>query len=226
MNFVTKLRAVTLGAAHDLLDKAVDLNSPSVVRQYVRDLEAALDKLKSESAIQDGTLRTQLREQSDLQSSIESDKATISKLLASTDPTGKALATAKANLVITKQQHLAEIADAITNQQNVAIGMKNAVISLESKHDQMVARVRELERLDRESKAKESAASAITNAGRIISDIDSPSVDDLADRMHRRNDVASAKFDQAVGGLHTEEPNSDDVAALLASLAPVETAAK
>lgn len=220
MGFLNKVRAVTLGAAHDLLDKTIDMNSPSVLRQYVRDLEAAIDKMKSESAVQDGQLRTMQREQSDLQAKVETDKATITKLLASADANAKAIAQSKAAIVLRDQQHLSEIAGNILSQQNIATSMKQAVTSLETKHETMVSRVRELERLDRDTKAKESAASAISNAGKIAGDIDNPSIDDLQDRMHRRNDVASAKFDQAMGGIETETPDNADVEALLASLRP------
>lgn len=226
MSFLNKVRTLTLGAAHDLLDKAIDLNSPSAVRQSVRDMEAAITELKSNAAIQDGNLRTQIREQSELTATVAADKATIAKLLTSTDATAPAIAKAKANLVIQNQKHLSDMSDSITSQQNIATQMKATVVGLEAKHDQMVSRVHELERLDRDTKAKESAASAINAAGSVAGNIDSVSVDDLADRMRRRNDVASAQFDQAAGSINTDAPDSDDVNALLASLAPQTAVAK
>lgn len=226
MSLLNKVRTLTLGATHDLIDKTIDLNNPSAVRQTVRDLESKITELKSNAAIQDGNLRTQIREQSELSARVETDKATITKLMASTDPNAVAIYKSKANLVLQNQKHLADMSDSITSQQNIATQMKATVVGLEAKHDQMVSRVHELERLDRDTKAKESAASAITAAGSVAGNIDSISVDDLADRMRRRNDVASAQFDQAAGSINTDTPDSDDVNALLASLAPQTTVAK
>ena len=64
--FLQKLRIVTLGAAHDLLDREIDMNSPSALRQYVRDLEDAIGKMNSELAVQEGGVRTLNREYGDL----------------------------------------------------------------------------------------------------------------------------------------------------------------
>jgi hypothetical protein len=93
-----------------------------------------------------------------------------------------------------------------------------AVTRLNAKHDQMVSRVRELERIDRDSKAKESTASALNAAGSILGGVGSQSVDDLEDRMRRRNDVASAKFDQSMATIPEDTSNKEEVDAMLASL--------
>jgi phage shock protein A len=226
MGFMSKVRALTLGATHDLLDATIDLNSPSAVRQMVRDVEAALDKMKSEAAIQDGQLRTSQREKGDLETKIAAAKATITKLLASTNPKAPEVAKTTAAGVLHDQNRLGELTSLIASQQASADSMAQAVTALEAKHEQMVNRVRDLERLDRDTKAKESAAVAISNAGRVAGFADGPSIDDLQDRMSRRNDVASARFDQSMGSLHTETPDSSDVDALLESLKPAQAVAK
>lgn len=219
-SFLSKLRAVTLGAAHDLLDKTIDLNSPSVVRQYVRDLEGAIDKLQTEQAIQAGGLRTLQRERGEVAISIENDKATIQKLQ---EKNATDLARNKAKIVLQNQQRLKDLDTNISNQQQTVDSLSQAVTALNAKHGQMVIKVHDLERLDRDSKAKESAASAINNAGKIAGNADSASIDDLTDRMERRHDVADAKFGQAMGNFHVDDVSgvdSDDVDALMAELAP------
>ena len=225
MDFLNKLRAVTLGTMHDLLDKTVDMNSPSVLRQYVRDLEVAIDKMRSDAAVQDGQLRTMKREATELEGSIATDKAVSAKLLASSDPTAPQLAENKAKVVLQNQQRLTALQGDIVTQANVSSNMQSAVAALDGKHALIMTRLRELERLDRDSKTKEQAADAIAQAGKLVSAVGSDSVDDLTDRMRRRHDVADARFDSAVGSLHTDEAaTSDDVAALLASLKPVPVA--
>ena len=216
MSFLQKLRAVTLGTAHDLLDKAVDMNSPSILRQYIRDLEDALGKMNSEVAIQNGQLRTMKRERDDLSHVIDTDKATAKSLLASQPDRARS----KAELVVVNQKHLDQMDIDIQNQQKTAEDLAGAVEKLQAKHDQMLSRVRELERIDRDSKTKEATAAALSNAGSLANSVSSRSVDDVEDRMRRRNDVASAKFDQAMSSMPDEHPaDSAEVDALMADLA-------
>jgi len=219
MSLFEKLRIVTLGNLHDLLDKTIDLNSPSALRQYVRDLEEATNKLNTEAAVQTGQLRTMTREHDDLVSKIEQQKAVVAQLLKSTEPNAAELARGKAQLILTEQKQVDSLSQNLVTQKKTADDLAGAVIRLQNKHNEMVARVRELERIDRDSKAKEQAAHAIQNAGSILGTADTNSVDDLQERMLRRNDVANASFDQAMSSVQAEpETNSGDVDALLASL--------
>jgi phage shock protein A len=219
MSIFAKARLVVLGSANDLLDKVIDLNSPSAVRQQVRDLEDAINKLATDVAVQDGALRTMTREKVELSSKIDTQKATVAQLLKSTDSNAAALARDKAQLILTEQSQLTSLTDQITTQTTTVATMKTTVQRLQAKHDQLVVRVHELERLDRDSKSKEQAASAIKSAGAMLGSVDTGSIDNLTARMQARNDVASAKFDSAVGTLTPEpETNSADVDALLASL--------
>lgn len=218
--FLSKLRVVTLGTAHDLLNQVIDSNSPSAMRQYVRDLESAIDKLKTEAATQDGQIRILNREKSELDSKIATDKQTISKLMVSTQPNAKEIAKGKAAVVIQNQKQSDQYVQDIQVQTEAAAKLNATIVTLDNKHTLMVSRVRELERLDRDSKAKESAASALKNAGSLIDSGNDISIDDVENKMRSRNDVASAKFDQALGGIQTDTTDSDDVNALLESLTP------
>jgi phage shock protein A len=214
-----KLRVVTLGAAHDLLDKAIDLDSPSAIRQYVRDLEEALDRMRNEAAVQAGGIRTLEREIGDLQSKIETGKQTIIKLR---EGGHDDLARPKAAMVVTQQRTLESDQNNLTGMKNGLASLDAAITQVDSKHQDMVARVRELERMDRDTKAKEQTASALHAAGRLVSGGADMSVDDVQKRMQERNDVATEKFNRAMGSVQTTE-DPDTTAAvddLLDSLAP------
>lgn len=217
-SFIQKLRTITLGTAHDLLDKAIDLNSPSALRQYVRDLEDALDKLKNEAAIQAGSIRTLTREQGDLKTRIASDTQLASKYLTS-NPT---LARVKASDAVTAQKELDSNIQQLTVQTTVSQKLDTAVAQLDNKHTEMVSNVRRLESLDRQTKAQEQAASSLTSAGKTLSGGSGISIDDLESKIQARNDVASEKFDRAMGGVATtEDPtHASAVDELLASLTP------
>lgn len=204
-SFLQKLRVVTLGSVHDLLDKTIDMNSPSALRQYTRDLEDALDRMKNEAAIQAGTVRTMEREHGDLEHQIEVKKAAITKLLSASKDNMPARL--RATEVVTLQSRLTALGATLMAQRLTSTNLDAATAKLEAKHADVVARVRELERIDRDSKAKESAASAMTQAGKLIASGSEISIDDIETKMRARNDVASEKFDRAMK--NTDIPNED-----------------
>jgi phage shock protein A len=216
--FISKLRTLTLGTAHDLLSKAIDLNSPTMVRQYVRDLEDAIGKLKAEAATEDGSIRTVTRQRQDLDVKIKADKETIAKLIANGS---QDLARGKAAVTVQDQKRSDSLAQSIQDQQASLAKLTSTISNIEQKHELMSSRVRELERLDRDSKAKEQASKAINSVASLVNSGADISIDDVAEKMRSRNDVANAKFDQAIGGIPTPEDHSEDVDALLNSLTPV-----
>ena len=220
-SFMGKLRVVTLGAVHDLLDKAIDMNSPSALRQYVRDLEDALDKMRNEAAVQAGGVRTLKRETEEIQKTIAKNKNHISTLLAE----GKNdLARVTGQTVISLQKDVDRRTTDLENQEKSAQALDAAVEKLEEKHRQMVNQLRELERLDRDTKGKEQTAKALTAAESLLGNGADISVDDIAGKMRARNDVASEKFDRAMGSINestaVDDETAADVDALLASLKP------
>lgn len=222
MSIFHQISTLVKGTAHDILDRAVDMNSPTMLRQYVRDLETAIGETQSESAIADGHLRTLKREKSELEVKIANSKATIAHLQVSTDPNGPTLARSMAVVVLSDQKRVDQMAADVTSQEQALGQIKAAVANLQSKHDLMVSQVQSLEGMDRDSKAKEHAAAALQNAASLAGGPTSASIDNLQRRMAERHDVASAKFDQAMGALPpNEEADSSDVDALLASLTPI-----
>lgn len=219
--FVAKLRAVTLGTVHDLLDKAIDMNSPSVLRQYVRDLEDAQDKLSTLAAEQAGGVRTYVREISELDAKIDVGKKTITKLLATGHPD---LAKIKGSEVLALQDQRKDKAAALDAQRTTSQRLDEAVSKLNGKHATMVVQLRQLESLDRDTKAKEQAGRTLQMAGRLVSGGADVSVDDISSKMRARNDVASEKFSRAMGDVTVPENPEENAAVddLLKELAPQE----
>ena len=89
----------------------------------------------------------------------------------------------------------------ITSTQQSSQALNEAVSTLQTKYQNMVEQLQRLEAMDTAAKAKESAAQAIRNAGRMASAGGTVSVDDISDRIQRRSDVADAKFQQAMGDM-------------------------
>jgi phage shock protein A len=216
--FLQKLRIITLGAANDLLSKEINMRSPSALRQYVRDLEEGLSKMKSEAATQDGAITRLNREHGDLATRINTIKTSIQADITA----GRAdVARQRATLVVTLQQQLDHNAADLENQKKICSNFNAAVASMELKHTQMLAKLRELESLDRQTKAQEQSASALS-AINSLTGVDI-SVDDIESNMRARNDVATAKFNRAMDDASASQENpetTDAVDNLLASLTP------
>jgi phage shock protein A len=218
-SFMQKLRVVMLGAAHDLLDKTIDLNSPSALRQYVRDLEDALSKMKSEAAIQAGAIRTLTREHDDFVTSIKAKKDSIQ---ADINAGNQTRARQTATIVVTLQNQLERNEKDLASQKVASTSLDSAVELLELKHTDIVLRVRELERIDRTSKAKEQSAESLNAATKLSSMGSSISIDDIESKVRSRGDVADEQFSRAMldTNITQDQSMTQAVDDLLSSMRP------
>lgn len=216
--FLRTLRTVTLGAAHDVLDKTIDLNSPSALRQYVRDLEDALGHMQDEAAKQEGFVRNLIRQRDDMQHGVDQMKATIAQCLAAVPPKKEA-AEIRAREVVSQERFLKDVGPKIEQQQHALSELNDAVAKIKAKHTECLEKVRDLERMDQTTKAQESAARAVNAAGEALQN--GVDIDSIQTRMQQRSDVAGARFDRAMENLGPENhEDQGSVDELLAALAP------
>lgn len=222
MSLLGQARAFTLGNLHELMDKAIDINSPVVLKQYVRDLETAIDQLKTQAAIQAGGVRTVTREIGDLQQSIDMKTKAIKTRLAqggidTTDVTIRAWGLQVTNWQkdLTQKQTVE-----LPEKQKVAASLDAAVAKLEAKHTEMVSNVRRLSSLAETTKAKSHATAALEQAGKLSSGADGVSIDNLQSRIQAQADVADEKFDRQMNSDAYAESDEQkaDVDGFLASL--------
>jgi phage shock protein A len=199
-----KARIAALSAAHALLDKIVDLNSIGAVKQYVRDLESALEDLEDATAAATGHVRTVKRDAEQLKAQIKELNQNIDFILSDNKPENDHLATPMEARLIGLEQRLSTKDEEITTGQKTAQALSEATSTLRTRYQTMVQQVQRLEAMDRATKAKESAVSAIRQAGKITSAGSDVSVDAVADRIQRRADVADAKFEQAFGEMNND----------------------
>lgn len=220
--FAQKLRTVTLGTVHDLLDKAIDLNSPSALRQHVRDIEHALDKMRDNAAVQAGQVRTLDREIGDTRSRVATDKAVIERILEGQSPVKEELARAKAIAVIRLEKQASDLEDQAQLQRQTSTAIDQAVADLAARHEKSIARLRDLERLDRDSKAKEQAAHSLRSAEAMLTGGAEIGVDDIERKVRARNDVANEALQRALGSLSptVDEGMASAVDDLLSELRP------
>lgn len=194
-----KARLVVLSTAHSLLDKAVDLNSIQAVRQYVRDLEEALEDLESAAASAAGHVRTVTRQHEKLQTQVSELSENIDFIVSNKDESDNHLALKLEVRLGNLQNELKSVEAELSSANQTAQALNEATSRLRTKHESTVGQLRRLEALDRTAKAKEGAADALRAVGRVSGA--EVSVDDVTERIQSRADVADEKFARAMGGL-------------------------
>jgi phage shock protein A len=194
-----KARVAALSSAHALLDKIIDLNSVGAVKQYVRDLENALEDLEDAAATEAGHLRTVQRDSVQIQSQMKELNQNIDFILSDNNPANDHLAKPLEARLIGLEQRNSAKNEEMQSTQKSSQALGEAVSTLQVKYQSMVEQLQRLEAMDTAAKAKENAVEAMRNVGRITSAGGNVSVDAVADRIQRRSDVADAKFEQAMG---------------------------
>lgn len=199
-----KARVAALSTAHALLDKIVDMNSIGAVKQYVRDLENALEDLEDAAAIAAGHVRTVQRDAETLRFQIKELNQNIDFILSDNNPANDHLAKPLEARLIGLEQRLTTKDDEMATGQKSAQALGEAVSALRARYQNMVEQMQRLEAMDRAARAKESAAQAMRQAGRLASAGGDVSIDAVADRIQRRADVADAKFERALGDMSSQ----------------------
>jgi phage shock protein A len=94
MSLFSKIHTVVTAYSHELVDKIIDTNSIPVVKQYVRDLEDALSRLKHEAAVAAARVTTLSQELITEKNNVAIDIARAKSYLAKGDEkTARAVAT-------------------------------------------------------------------------------------------------------------------------------------
>ncbi len=194
-----KARIAVLSAAHALMDKIVDLNSVGAVKQYIRDLEGALEDLEDSSAAAAGHLRGLGRDNEQIKSQIKELNQNIDFILSDNKPENDYLATPLEARLIGLEEKIKSKDEELAAAHKTSQALVEAVTALRTKHQNMVQQIERLEAMDRATKAKEAAAAAIKQAGAIASTGGDISIDAVTERMQKRADVADARFERALG---------------------------
>lgn len=200
-SLLQKVRVGLLTAAHGLVDAVIDMNSVGAVRQFIRDLEGSLDQLREATAEAIAYTRSLAREQSQLRAQIEELDGNIELILTDGNPDNDHLTTAMETKLMGLEARRDQLNEESMSADTTANQLQGAVAQLEARHTAMVNQLQQLQALDRASKARELAAATMTKASRAMSAGADASVDDVADKIRRRADVAGVKFEQAMGDL-------------------------
>jgi len=182
----------------------VDLNSIGAVKQYFRDLENALEDLEDATAIAAGHLRTLQRDDEQINYQIKELNQNIDFILSDNKPDNDYLAPPLEARLIGLEPRASTKAQESDAGQKTARALSEAASTLRTRYHNMVQQVQRLEAMDMATKAKENAAKAIKEAGKIATTGSNVSIDAVSDRKQRRADVADAMFERALGEMNDE----------------------
>jgi phage shock protein A len=219
VSLFSRIRVVTLAYSNNLLDKVVDMNSIPVVKQYIRDLEDAIDKTNHESAVAAANVSV-------LQHQIDVTTATIALdtkraqayLTKNDEPNARLVAGRIHDSQLLLDSFKEQIGQATSNAQQ----LDSALEKMRSKHSEMMNQMRILESQDGQARSLASATKSLKAASALTENDISGSVDNLAQKIHQRSAVANEEFNRAVGAFDTPPDPLKDAAVndILAKLKP------
>lgn len=206
---VEKVRVLSLAEVHGLLDKVIDLNSPKVLREYVREIEQALDSLHVAAADATAATRPLVRRKSQAETEKTNLEQIIRKVQQGTDANKDETAKKYAVQLVAVNRRVQTLADALQRQTETAQQLDEAVKRLDQRHKDMVARLSEVEVLDQSTVAKMAASKALTGASKAFSMAADASVDSVTQHVQDRADRADVRFEQAMSD--TDPGNDPEV---------------
>ena len=220
-SFMSKLHTLVMAHAHQAVDEAIDMDSIPVLTQKVREFEQNIDTTKHLAAVAAANITTLNTQQDALQKLIDDGKA---RAKAWKDK-GDAISLGYAKDEVTKV--IAHQAELVALQAQIDVAKKNST-ALDSAKDKMVAQHQEVFSRLQILKSKSASADAITKANANLKQIknfssngiDGQSVDNIAQRIEARSDVANEEFNRTIADLSSPPDPLKDKAAddMLASL--------
>lgn len=199
MKILEKIGLVVNSNIHELLDAVIDLNSPAVIKEQVRRLERATDAIGTQVAVATGQVNVIDNEISQIEKSLATLQVRIDKILSDDDDTNDVNAVPMQVQATSLEKRLAGKKEERTTAAATAKSLRDTQVKVKAKLSALTARISELERLNKATKAKEAAANVLKNA-KDLSNIDaSMSVDNFERDLRARAATADARLNEALG---------------------------
>jgi phage shock protein A len=216
-----KTSDLVLGNLHSLLDAAIDLNSIPVCEQQIRRLnDKCADVRRSASAARADVAMAQSA-LAGLEHQIEENTANAQLLLDDGDPSNDGDAQTLMEQVVTLTEQLDEKKADLEQAQKVCTGLETASKRLSAKATELTANVNKLKSAERRAKSNAGAASALRDAGEMLSS-GGPNLDNVAARIARKDAVASQELTDALASTAAPTPmasvTTSKAAALIAQM--------
>ena len=212
-SIIEKIRVFVKAKAHRLLDAAIDMDSPEVLKQYIREYEEALSEMDSARATAKADVNIAVRDVAALEKQVKDTTRDIETLLGDNDPNNDHFALDLENRVMGFEQDLQVQQETLAALRQASTSLEDVGARMRTKHREMTKALTRLSGMDRAAKAQEGAAAALKAAGSVASGVDATtSVDNLQKRIERRLEVAQETLKQQAGATFGADGASEAVA--------------
>lgn len=187
---------------HNILDRAIG-SDPGAVKVYIRDLEDAIRDTNIAAAQAKAELIIAKQDIAGINAVIKKTNEQADLLLGDSDSSNDHFVgdTLEPKL-IKLEAEVKEKTETLDGLQKAADALSQVVGKMTAKCSEMKGQLSTLEAKARAAAAKNKAADAIEAAGSISNSVDaSASVDSIAARIRREDEVASQRLDQATSGM-------------------------
>lgn len=201
-SIISKIRLITLGNVHQLLNQLIDLNSIAAVEQYLRDLEEALEDLEGDASEAEGRKRHMLKLRNVKQGELNGLNDSITLILTDGNPANDHLTEAMGVKAVGIRNALQTLEAQVSDATEADTLIDAAVSKLQAKVQAMKDQLNNLRLLEESTKAKERGAAALTAAAKVLGEGEGVNVDNVTARIQERAATADVKLEKALGTMN------------------------
>lgn len=191
-----KIRLVTLGNIHALLNKVIDETSIPAVEQMLRDLRNSAIGLQQDADEAEGEKRQLRKDYDRARGEQKANEEAAEVILNDGNPDNDHLATAFATKSVTAQNNADAFKESLVDAEKLDAQLDDTVGRLTAKILSLEGKLNRARIKDSSAKRKEKAASALQDSTGHLGGEDG-SVDKLLHKIDLKDEVASAKFERA-----------------------------
>lgn len=201
MSIFEKIRLITLGNIHQLLNAVIDLDSIAAIEQHLRDLQDSYSQLEDQSAEAEGAKRVAERHQREQQGVATGLTTSINAILTDGNPDNDHLTQGLAVRLVNVNKTLTLLTSQVDDAKATDMAIDTAVQQLKLRIEMLNGRVGYLRQLEQAAKAKEQAAISLKKATGVMTSESGVDVDDVEQRLRQRAAAADVKLEQATSGI-------------------------
>lgn len=198
---LNKARTLVLANIHNLLNKAIEMNSVEALKVYVRDLQDGRNDIREAVAMSHGSIRVIKQDIQNLEAKIEATEKSIKVVLSDGDTSNDRVATNLAVNLVGYKKTLEARKQELESAQSEAAALEKPLSIVETKLREVVNQISRLESLERATKAKEKAVGALEKAEDIVGAAGSVDVDNITRKLQTRAAATDVKLERALEGI-------------------------
>jgi phage shock protein A len=196
-----KIRRITLGNIHTLLNKVIDLNSIADIEQHLRDLNQAKTDLALEAAGAEGRKRHVTKTLARKEGEAVGIDASIRTILGDANPDNDHLTKAMAVALLGVTSEVADLKTELDEAKATDLALDETVSQMTALVVSLDSQLARLRAKEESTKAKEKAADALQRASQVTGAGQGLKLDNVIERIEVRAETADAKLETAMANM-------------------------